>query len=217
MNLPASSRDKVKPQSNQTVKLELHFTNEQYEKLKQIKSIYSHKFPEQKISDIIEFLCDQVLAKGEKRKVKTEKIEKAATKSRAPRNASQNNIVVSPECPALSVPELAPLPALALAPAVAMAPVLATAPLKSIKQSCAGKTRHVPNEIRRFVLRRAGNKCEFTSKNGLRCNSEYQLEIEHRVPFSQGGSHSVENIAIFCSHHNAHSASQLSIGFENFI
>ena len=69
-------------------------------------------------------------------------------------------------------------------PAPALAPVVALTPVKSVKQGYTEKTRHAPNEIRRFVLKRAENKCEFVSKNRLRFSSEYQLEIEHKVPFS---------------------------------
>jgi len=56
--------DKVSPQSNNTVRVELNLTQEQYKKLKLVQSLLSHKIPDQNLASVIELLLDQNLNKN---------------------------------------------------------------------------------------------------------------------------------------------------------
>lgn len=45
--------------------------------------------------------------------------------------------------------------------------------------------------------------CEFVdSKSGRRCESKFQLQVDHVVPHSQGGANGAANLRIFCGAHN---------------
>ena len=70
-------------------------------------------------------------------------------------------------------------------------------------------SRHIPREVERQVRERDGNRCTFTSAEGKRCGERRFLTLEHRIPFAFGGLPTVENLAVFCKAHNAHSARQV--------
>jgi hypothetical protein len=63
-------------------------------------------------------------------------------------------------------------------------------------------SRYVPIETRRLIFQKAHGRCEFISSEGKRCESHYQLEIDHKVAWSQGGSHEESNLRCLCRVHN---------------
>lgn len=63
-------------------------------------------------------------------------------------------------------------------------------------------SRYIPATTRRRVFQRAQHRCEFIGTHGKRCESYYQLEIDHMVPWSQGGSHEESNLRCHCRIHN---------------
>jgi hypothetical protein len=63
LNLKPIDAERTKPQSDQTVRLEITLTQEQFEKLTEIKSLLSHKVPGQGIADVLNILFDQFLDK----------------------------------------------------------------------------------------------------------------------------------------------------------
>ena len=64
-------------------------------------------------------------------------------------------------------------------------------------QGSSKRTRYIPIHTRRKVFQRANHCCEFTGPNQERCQSRYQLEIDHFIkPYSQGGDHSLDNLKL---------------------
>ncbi len=74
------------------------------------------------------------------------------------------------------------------------------------------KRKAIPIEVRRQVFARGNYRCEFVSENGHRCESKHQLEVDHRLPYSQGGSNDYGNLQICCSNHNRY-RTKLTHGF----
>jgi hypothetical protein len=70
------------------------------------------------------------------------------------------------------------------------------------KAPFARKRKAIPIEVRRQAFAKANHQCEFVSENGQRCESRYQLEIDHRVPWSQGGLDEPDNLQVLCASHN---------------
>lgn len=66
----------------------------------------------------------------------------------------------------------------------------------------AKRTRHIPRAVRDEVFARDGGRCTFISDNGKRCNSDWNLEIDHVIPFAKGGDNSPENLRLLCAEHN---------------
>jgi hypothetical protein len=63
--------------------------------------------------------------------------------------------------------------------------------------------RHIPANVRRAVFERDGGRCSFVDERGERCRETHCLEFHHRQPFGKQGPHTVENVTLHCSSHNA--------------
>lgn len=69
------------------------------------------------------------------------------------------------------------------------------------------RSRHIPNDVRREVADRDGERCAFVAPDGRRCESRARLEFDHHpVPFGRGGEHTPENLRLLCRAHNAWTA-----------
>lgn len=66
------------------------------------------------------------------------------------------------------------------------------------------RSRHISSKVRQQVFERAGGVCEFIGNNGQRCQSRYQLEVDHLEPYSQGGSNGLANLSLKCRVHNCY-------------
>jgi 5-methylcytosine-specific restriction endonuclease McrA len=53
-----------------------------------------------------------------------------------------------------------------------------------------------------MVFLRDGGRCTFTGTNGRRCNSTWDLQIDHIIPFALGGDDSPGNLRLLCGKHN---------------
>ncbi len=67
----------------------------------------------------------------------------------------------------------------------------------------------VPAEVRRQVWARDGGRCSFIAQDGTRCESRWQLELDHVVPWARGGSPTVDNLRLRCRGHNLLHADQV--------
>ncbi len=66
------------------------------------------------------------------------------------------------------------------------------------------KTRYIPRWVKSKVYRRDGGRCVNLSVEGRRCDSRRDLEYDHVIPWSRGGSSDdPENIRLLCRAHNA--------------
>jgi 5-methylcytosine-specific restriction enzyme A len=56
------------------------------------------------------------------------------------------------------------------------------------------RSRYIPVSIRVFVLDRDGYKCIFCGRGARQA----QLEVDHIIPFSKGGSNELSNLQTLC-------------------
>ena len=56
-------------------------------------------------------------------------------------------------------------------------------------------SRYIPSEVKQQVWRRDGGKC-------VLCPSKHDLEYDHEIPVSKGGSNTVNNIRLLCKECN---------------
>mgnify|MGYP006284314227 CR=1 FL=1 len=64
------------------------------------------------------------------------------------------------------------------------------------------RTRHIPHKVKAQVYKRDGGRCSFVGRSGRRCNSTWNLQYDHIVPFGKGGDNSPENLRLLCARHN---------------
>jgi len=70
-------------------------------------------------------------------------------------------------------------------------------------------TRCKSPAVRDEVFKRDKGRCRFVAPDGTRCNSDWQLEVDHIQPISIGGSSDIDNLRIFCKVHNLHAAEKV--------
>ena len=71
------------------------------------------------------------------------------------------------------------------------------------------RSRHIPQEIQDIIFARDGGRCTFIGPDGKRCNSRWNLQVDHIIPFARGGDHSPENLRLLCAKHNISEAERL--------
>jgi 5-methylcytosine-specific restriction endonuclease McrA len=70
------------------------------------------------------------------------------------------------------------------------------------KNQAIKSNRHIPAAIQEAVYTRDNGRCAFISPAGTKCNSTWNLQLDHIVPFARGGDHSLSNLRLLCARHN---------------
>jgi len=77
---------------------------------------------------------------------------------------------------------------------------------KTTNPSCnhnnSQRSRHIPQAVRDKVYARDNGRCTFIGPDGVRCNSTWNLHIDHIIPYARGGDHSISNLRLLCAKHN---------------
>lgn len=172
-NRPVQAHESVKPQKDDSVRIELTLTKEQFAELEQAKSLLSHVCHEGNWSEVISQLAKEF-------------------NSKKPSSAKAPSVKVENEN----------------AKAVTSSEVLHQ---QHLTQSFAAKKsqnykrprKYIPTGIKRELFKKSNGCCEYIDKNtGKRCNSKYQLQIDHIHPWSLGGSNHSDNLRVLCRTHN---------------
>lgn len=79
-------------------------------------------------------------------------------------------------------------------------------------QRTSMRSRYIPSQVRRQVLQRDQNGCTYQDpKTGRVCGARQGLQLDHIFPFSWGGEHSADNLALRCGAHNRLRAKQMRL------
>ena len=159
-------------------------SNELVEKINYLKSLISHENINPTHEELLSLAFDALIEKTEKKKgfhqtkAKTQNIEELNSES----SLAQRKI------------------------SDAEAWDLSTKPVMTAKMPLGltdRSSRYVSRKVKRFILRRAENQCEHIQPDGTRCPSRFQLQFDHVIAFSKGGSARSENMQLLCRVHNA--------------
>jgi hypothetical protein len=87
---------------------------------------------------------------------------------------------------------------------------------KVLSRESATRSRFIPISIKRVIISRSGNQCEFIDeKTKQRCTSKYQLQFDHYpIPFAQGGKNDAANLRNACFQHNQKWAMEAGLHFK---
>src|SRR3989344_8253550 len=85
--------------------------------------------------------------------------------------------------------------------------VLSSLPTKRCGNSKNLASRYIPKAVKLFVWKRDKGSCTYVNQNtGQRCNSQFQIQYDHILPFSQKVETIPENLRLLCAHHNRYEA-----------
>jgi hypothetical protein len=158
--------------------------------LERLREVWSHKWPEPKLSELIGALVEDVL----EREDPVKKAERAAARKTAARagepataGAGGASSASGPPTEVIETgevqycfnvnadPELPPRPA---------------------------ARRAIPAHVRHAVWRRDHGQCTHVNSAGERCRSRFRVEPDHLIPHALGGPETVENLFLKCRVHN---------------
>lgn len=190
-NLPVQTHEVVKPQRDESVRLELTLSAEQMKMLEQVKSLLSHSLSDGNWSEVITYLADKHLKKylGKDHQFKKQDTTQSQISTMNPTSEKFDSEFSKVEL----VDENLNLHQLTMSPSF------------TAKRKRVG----IKSTLRRRILKKANYSCEYVDQNtNVRCQSHYQLQIDHCIPFAHGGSDEEGNLRVFCRSHNLLSARQ---------
>ncbi|WP_413291281.1 HNH endonuclease [Bdellovibrio sp. HCB337] len=184
-NQPIHMHEVAKPQRDNSTRLEITFTGEQMKTLTEAKELLSHTLPESSWAEVITFL-----AKKQIEKVKG-KYDRAVSDLKNTSNR-KGNITLQVESVQTRNPKSASRGSISTQGFF-------------IKQ----KREHIRLTTKRELHQRANGCCEYQDPvSGTKCDSRYQLQVDHCIPLARGGTHDLENLRLLCRTHNLLAARQ---------
>ncbi|MFM6928424.1 MAG: HNH endonuclease [Bdellovibrio sp.] len=181
LNLPIEHHQKVKPQQDESVRIEITLTKEQFAELEQAKNFLSHICPDGNLPEIIATLA------------KKYNQSKVSSRKATP-------IVIATGQDSVSDPKIKGLEETSL-----------QVPLrKSVSNPIHRQYISVHNK-RSLLSKAQHRCEYKSSKTHRRCESKYKLEIDHRLPIALGGTNEYQSLRVLCQTHNALAARQAGL------
>ena len=82
----------------------------------------------------------------------------------------------------------------------------------SAAKACA-TGRAIPTAVKRAVWRRDRGRCTYVDHaSGRRCGSQHLLQVDHVVPYAQGGAAEPNNLRLLCAAHHRHRHASAGFG-----
>jgi len=64
------------------------------------------------------------------------------------------------------------------------------------------RSRHIPAAVQDAVYARDRGRCSYIGPSSVKCNSTWNLQINHIEPFAKGGGPVLNNLRLLCAKHN---------------
>lgn len=198
LKLKPKIEEKINPQSDQTVRLELSLTKMQFEKLQTIKNLVSHQIPDLNTAKALEMVFDFFISKKQSTSVKTvKKITPVPTQASVLTPLKKREPTAIGKVHAKVVKKMT------------------TSFMDSIKQSNKAElknpmvtpsqfdgkqSRYIPVAVKEALFEKSQGLCEYVGPTGIRCNSLYQIQMDHyHQAFCFGGKNTIENLRHLCA------------------
>ncbi|WP_413557780.1 HNH endonuclease [Bdellovibrio sp. HCB209] len=198
-NQPIVQHENIRIQRDLSTRLELTFTEEQMAVLSKARDLLSHSLPQGNWAELFVHLAQKQVRKiegaarsrrinydGEVVSVSEDNRPEAQCEPRDGNIENQNEVGANRDSGLISTRHF-----------------LAKRKRAGIKIS-----------TRRKVMELARHKCEYSGDHTC-CNSSFQLQIDHRLPISLGGTDSIENLRVLCRTHNLSEAKRMGVARTN--
>lgn len=180
---PIQTHESIKPQQDNSVRLQVTLTQEQFQELEQAKSLLSHICHNGTWSEVIATLAQEF----NRRKLKGRTVGPVSREKDVNANLKPSHAPIFPN----SVAKKNTTQSFA---ATEVGPPSNT-PTKNRK--------YISVHTKRLLLNKAQNCCEYQDPlTQQKCHSKYKLQIDHILPWAKGGSDDSKNLRILCQTHN---------------
>lgn len=203
-NQPIQMHEVVKPQRDNSSRLELTLSEESMQKAVRVKSHLSYALPGGNYSDLFVHLLDKEL----KRICGKEKVNSTAEGAKTP---TRNNEVGSEQIEENSLQKTGDK--------LSKGKITSNQLVRNEKSvgklmrrfGLKRKREYIPVKVRRACFSRAGFRCEFVDANGARCDCGAFLNLDHVIPLSLGGTNRLDNLRVLCQAHNLREARRMGL------
>jgi len=173
---------KVRPQKDESVRLELTLTQEQYELLKKAQDLISHSVPDKNIAEAITYLAKSYIRKVEGKPKQASSLAESFSSESTKLTETQN-----PKPTTRSFGKTR----------------------NFAKPQRKYTSVHIQREL---MKKAEGVCMHVDPKSQRRCNSRYQLQKDHIVPLARGGTDDISNLRLLCGVHNRYEALRWGLG-----
>ena len=185
---------KIKPQKDGSVQVQITLNSEEYSLFKKVQKLISHSVPDQSVAESVVYLAQFYLQKKEGRhffKQQSDSNVSAPESQQKQTKEIKKSNTVSHQVRSLKSE---------LTQSFGKKPFLLSS------------RKYISIQAKRSLLRRAEYRCEYIyPSSNQRCDSCYQLQVDHLVPLALGGKDDIENLRILCGVHNRSEAEKLGL------
>ncbi|WII73624.1 HNH endonuclease [Bdellovibrio sp. 22V] len=193
---PIQTHEIRKPQQDNSVRLEITFSEDQMEILEKAKSLLSHVLPEGNWADLFTHLAKKHIQK---------ELGKSNPNQKSPKMLSSG----AQEARQKGPPRMEDGRAIVTAEQSDKSAQTTNKTALTRNPASPQKRKYIQLKMKRELLINAHHCCEYIEpKTGKKCDGKYQLQIDHKVPLAKGGSNSRENLRVLCRTHNLLAAKQ---------
>ncbi|WP_374073765.1 HNH endonuclease [Bdellovibrio bacteriovorus] len=186
LNIEIKQAPKIQYQADESIRFEVSFTKDQWQKMEEMRTLLSHSLPKGSWDQVLEFVAEKVIQQKSLQSLKKERKKNAVGGHSFDCKATDEARLQKVERPE-NIEE---------------AGISDLAKAGYTNEFIFNQRRYIPLSLRRAVFQR--NQCcqHIDKKTGKRCSSRWQLQIDHIQPVWAGGSSAVENLQLLCSAHN---------------
>jgi hypothetical protein len=199
-------RDEIEPLSVERSRLHVNVSRQFTRKLEAARQGLGHAIPSATIEQALEAALDLLLEKQAKGRGELKRPKQAVgapnpmeTTAADPSQSGSPSPWPSPS------PSRSPISNTTSPTAVAMA--TADAGTEPVHRR-SGPREAVPAAIKRAVWARDCGRCAWPLDSGGCCGSTHRLQLDHVVPWAQGGTPTVDGLRLLCGRHNLMAARQ---------
>ena len=200
---PPKHADIVEPTARERYKVAFAAPRTLVDKLEQARNLLSHKLPGADFAAVFELGLDLLIAQEEKRRfgVGTRRRKAKVDVPPAAKEAQPLVLTAPPDLGHAPAPEASPPAPVAHDPAEGGEAEREPDPAQT------ARSRYCSAEVREQVYLRDGGRCTYTDpQTGRRCDSAWQIELDHLHEWALYGPSTPENLTIRCKRHNGHRA-----------
>ncbi|WP_413294616.1 HNH endonuclease [Bdellovibrio sp. HCB185ZH] len=216
-NQPIQMHEIIKPQRDDSIRMEISLTPEQMDDLQQAKDLLSHVLPNPTWAELFAYMAKTHIQKklGKERignmKMMVSKVAQEPNRQDSANVYTEDSkfIEINKHTAGLDMHNKVDTQDEVVTKNKANKNEQFNS--SRLLATTADKRKHIKSSTRRILLKKSNHICEYIHGNGQRCSSKYQLQVDHKLPLALGGTNEIQNFRILCRTHNLSEARRMRI------